>query len=813
MQVSPTRLRPPTVLPIRQVQLGPPPATRAPLPPSNKVPYQVPQFIQSSASNSSITSPAAAHAPVQRQQNEGGTAEQNMNRSETPLGDSYRRPGIPVTLAHPYFTPQQRLQSPHMPNGSISISTNLQPQARPGGIPARSPASPRLTGARSVDNLRGARVRPLPHGPTPLRMTSPSASHNQLSGLSQRPHPPSPSSSGSPIGALSSFGALSRGGPAAIDRPLPGILGPSSRRPNTTDSNLQATGLQRAPAISGPRGTLAASRFGNAAAGGGVSEPRGEAAPATGPVTITAAAVSDGAARGVDIVAPAPARSHVMIRGGSGPPAGSALGSAGFHSNSLLSQMTASSVPSSTLLGSGSAPHSPPRPERPQLPPLYVPEPPLTTRDLSGEPMSAAGLAIIAAESGARRGSCELRRDGTYPSPQPNDGPATFPEINWLTSMISEGTILPGQNLSVSQPPSNDDLDSSSQRSSGSNTPKSSRHEAGTNLSLGSSTTGDDDSSSDSDTGSEDGTLWQGAQLSASRSQESQDPKIKPNLPPLKTTLPRQDHAWLIRPGPEVLYDHIDKFFPKVNLDEPVIESTPSPTSAEISAIYPPMSPTTAIQSPPPEPVSHDKSHRKSIRVVADERSRKLKHLLKGNFGGKNDTKALGRRVTRFWGNRVEELPPHPKSRGEARVPDTSSTSSSLSSSSTAIERPSPVKFQWVRGDLIGKGSYGRVYHALNATTGEIMAVKQVELPKTPSDHDDKRQLTVVSALKSESATLSTLEHPNVVQYLGFEETPEFLSMCVVFTQIWSTSYLISLPQFPRVCSGGFDWRMHAQIR
>ena len=59
------------------------------------------------------------------------------------------------------------------------------------------------------------------------------------------------------------------------------------------------------------------------------------------------------------------------------------------------------------------------------------------------------------------------------------------------------------------------------------------------------------------------------------------------------------------------------------------------------------------------------------------------------------------------------------------------------------------------------------------------MAVKQVELPKTLSDQDDKRQLSMVSALKSESTTLSKLEHPNVVQYLGFQQTDDFLNLCV----------------------------------
>jgi serine/threonine protein kinase len=86
--------------------------------------------------------------------------------------------------------------------------------------------------------------------------------------------------------------------------------------------------------------------------------------------------------------------------------------------------------------------------------------------------------------------------------------------------------------------------------------------------------------------------------------------------------------------------------------------------------------------------------------------------------------------------------------------------------------------FKWVRGELIGKGNFGRVYLALNATTGEMIAVKQVEIPRTASDKNDTRQ-TVVDALKLESETLKDLDHPNIVTYLGFEETPTFLSMYV----------------------------------
>jgi hypothetical protein len=61
-----------------------------------------------------------------------------------------------------------------------------------------------------------------------------------------------------------------------------------------------------------------------------------------------------------------------------------------------------------------------------------------------------------------------------------------------------------------------------------------------------------------------------------------------------------------------------------------------------------------------------------------------------------------------------------------------------------------------------------------------MIAVKQVEIPRTENDRNDSRQVTVVEALKLESETLKDLDHSNVVQYLGFEETPRYLSMLVL---------------------------------
>jgi serine/threonine protein kinase len=91
--------------------------------------------------------------------------------------------------------------------------------------------------------------------------------------------------------------------------------------------------------------------------------------------------------------------------------------------------------------------------------------------------------------------------------------------------------------------------------------------------------------------------------------------------------------------------------------------------------------------------------------------------------------------------------------------------------------------FKWVRGELIGEGTYGKVYIALNATTGEMIAAKQIETSTAGNDRDDgKDTVTKALRLKLESETLKDLDHQNVVQYLGFEETSGYLTMFVVIS-------------------------------
>jgi len=77
-------------------------------------------------------------------------------------------------------------------------------------------------------------------------------------------------------------------------------------------------------------------------------------------------------------------------------------------------------------------------------------------------------------------------------------------------------------------------------------------------------------------------------------------------------------------------------------------------------------------------------------------------------------------------------------------------------------------KNSWMKGDLIGEGSFGSVYLALHAVTGELMAVKQVELPEVAQGTEiDKKKNNMITALKQEIDLLQGLQHTNIVQYLG----------------------------------------------
>lgn len=283
--------------------------------------------------------------------------------------------------------------------------------------------------------------------------------------------------------------------------------------------------------------------------------------------------------------------------------------------------------------------------------------------------------------------------------------------------------------------------------------------------------------------------------------------------------------GWAVRPPAEVVYENLEHFFPNADLDKPIIidpqgspPSSPALEPGSMNKPYAPLSPVPEpgksapayhtdvkgqyLNSPVPDSKpqvlsSHPNSQQtveqpnpsttdpiasndnvidasvpkarpgltmrtKSLRVVAKEateRGKRLQNLANSNIKGA----LLRRKSTKMWGQKVVEVKPNEMKRGQQ---------SKLRDNKGKVKQ-----FVWVKGELIGKGSFGKVYLALNATAGEMIAVKQVEVPQTLSDKNSDKQKEVVDTLHSEVENMKDLDHFNIVQYLGFEALPDVYNL------------------------------------
>lgn len=96
----------------------------------------------------------------------------------------------------------------------------------------------------------------------------------------------------------------------------------------------------------------------------------------------------------------------------------------------------------------------------------------------------------------------------------------------------------------------------------------------------------------------------------------------------------------------------------------------------------------------------------------------------------------------------------------------------------------------WMKGALIGAGSFGSVYLALNGLTGELMAVKQVEMPS--AGKEDARKKSMVEALQREIELLKDMQHPNIVQYLGSSNEDDSLNIFLEYVPGGSVAALLN---------------------
>jgi hypothetical protein len=82
-------------------------------------------------------------------------------------------------------------------------------------------------------------------------------------------------------------------------------------------------------------------------------------------------------------------------------------------------------------------------------------------------------------------------------------------------------------------------------------------------------------------------------------------------------------------------------------------------------------------------------------------------------------------------------------------------------SSSKAIKGS---RFSWVQGDLLGHGSLGSVFKALDQRTGQMIAVKEVRI-----DRKLDTDMKLKNALENEVGLYKELQHPHIVSYFGHD--------------------------------------------
>lgn len=244
-----------------------------------------------------------------------------------------------------------------------------------------------------------------------------------------------------------------------------------------------------------------------------------------------------------------------------------------------------------------------------------------------------------------------------------------------------------------------------------------------------------------------------------------------------------------VRPPVEEVYNNLEKYFPNTNLDKPIIDASPESPVAQVvnpKRTFPTQRKesisrtfSNANNSPVNPPTDEDGiiplegsgkffKRMKTIRTVANEARNKRLASQRANkkfpeppakAADEKSGNLLRRTNTKLWGQKVIEVTSAEIEKGfVSRI---------RSNTSSKFE-----EFAWIKGELIGRGSFGSVYLALNVTTGEMLAVKQVVVNDSWNKTSDG-----LDALHKEVETMKDLDHLNIVQYLGFEQKKNTYSL------------------------------------
>ena len=259
---------------------------------------------------------------------------------------------------------------------------------------------------------------------------------------------------------------------------------------------------------------------------------------------------------------------------------------------------------------------------------------------------------------------------------------------------------------------------------------------------------------------------------------------------------------WANRPPAEALVEHLDEFFPNVNLDQPMLEedAAEGDVPTEVTNEYGKDSRTITSMASFEDTGTVGPSFKrgeaglqsiaqrnmrksgvglgrtKSIREVVKSQYQPLeKKPLPGAGVGPSRIATLRgggdivrRKSTKMFHAKIEQVKPP---RGSRLI-----QLETIPQDHIPLPQRQPT-FKWMKGQLIGKGTFGRVYLGMNITTGELIAVKQVEVNAKAAGSDKDKIKALVKSLDQEIDTMQHLDHPNIVQYLGCERKEYSISI------------------------------------
>ncbi|KAH7462761.1 hypothetical protein FOMA001_g18453 [Fusarium oxysporum f. sp. matthiolae] len=252
---------------------------------------------------------------------------------------------------------------------------------------------------------------------------------------------------------------------------------------------------------------------------------------------------------------------------------------------------------------------------------------------------------------------------------------------------------------------------------------------------------------------------------------------------------------WANRPPTDALINNLDDFFPNLDLDQPVLEEgeggemLPSPIAAaeDTSGDAPKAAPERAQGVPAAEP------HTDGLPAVTPSRPPPLYNENDTHGSDESTLKApeqptllAQRSLGRSSGlGRMKSIREVVRGAHEGNIRMASTSQKRVQASGSMITPKNPqdilpkrrTTFRWFKGQLIGKGTYGRVYLGMNATTGQFLAVKEVDINPKAADGDKQKIKELVGGLDQEIDTMQHLDHVNIVQYLGCERKETSISI------------------------------------